>query len=144
MGVGRAMKKMKKGYHYTSKKNWEQIQKDGGMKKYITKKEELDRYFPDGINGIWLWKDNPEGKSHAGNIMFQVGTKSDPDIVKLEVEYNPYDVANYHGSNIDIRHHGKVSNWSYHNNEQAVIVKSDIPLQQIRLIGEYNTVQRLQ
>lgn len=139
------MKKLlKKGYHYTSKANWEKIQKDGGMKKYLTKKEELDYYFPEGLDGVWLWRNNPEGASHAGNIMFQVGTKGSPEIVKLEVEYNPYDVANYKGSDIDLSHVGTLSNWKYHDGDSAVIVRNDIPIQQIRLIGEYNTIQRLQ
>ena len=139
------MKKiLKKGYHYTSKENWEKIQKDGGMEKYVTKKDYLDQYFPNGINGIWLWEGSPEGKSHAGNIMYQVGTKGSPEIVKLEVEYNPYDVAHYKGMKLELSHAGRIEKWEYHHADAAVIVKSDIPLQHIRLIGEYNTVQRLQ
>lgn len=137
-------KELKKGYHYTSKKNWEQIQSSGSMNKYLIDKDEIRPYFPHGIMGVWLWEKEPTGISHAGNIMFQVGRKGDPEIIKLEVEYNPRYLANYSGRKLDLNHSGSIENWNYHYSDKAVIVKEDIPLQHIRVIGLYNTVQRLQ
>ena len=138
------LKKLKKGYHYTSKKNWEQIQKDGGMKRYTIDKEEMRTLFPKGISGIWLWKEEPTGTSHAGNIMYQVGAKGNPEIVKLEVEYNPRQLASYKGSRLELSHTGAVENWEYHYGDCGIIAKEDIPLKHIRVIGHYNTIQRLQ
>lgn len=135
---------MKIGYHYTSKKNWENIQKEGGMKKYLIKKDEMLQYFPQGVEGVWLWKENPTGASHAGNILYQVSRKGTPEIVKLEVQYDPKKLVRYMGKGVDIYHQGHVDNWEYHKGERGLIVQENIPLQSIRVIGHYNTVQRLQ
>lgn len=135
---------MKKGYHYTSKENWEKIQRDGGMKKYLIRRDVMDRFFPEGVNGVWLWPKDPKGVSHAGNILYQVSSKGSPEIVKLEVSYNPSDLVRHQGQQIQITHTANVGKLIYHNGERGLIITEDIPLQNIRIVGSYNTVQRLQ
>lgn len=135
---------MKIGYHYTSKENWESIRKDMKMKKYHIDRDVLREYFPKGVEGVWLWEKDPKGESHAGNIMYQVGKKGSPEIVKLKIKYDPKDVISYKGSKMRFIHEGHVENWKYHYNDAAVMVKTDIPLQNIKVMGMYNTIQRLQ
>jgi hypothetical protein len=135
--------KKKKGYHYTSKTNWEGIQKSGGMTPYLIQKPEAEGYFPKGINGIWLWKEDPKGASHAGNIMYQVAKKGNPEIVKLEIEYSPDQLVRFGEKGVQFQHSGNVEKWEYHKSDIGVIHEKSILLQNIRVVGNYNTVQRL-
>lgn len=132
------------GYHYTSRENWRKIRASGGLKQYLTRKPELAHWFPDGFVGIWLWKNNPEGLSHAGNVMWQVSTKKSTVIVKLQVQYDPRDQLVFNGHKINVFHKGHLGEMIYHQDEQGLVIARDIPLRFIKLIGTYNTVQRLQ
>lgn len=139
------MKQTLKGYHYTSKENWEKIQKDGKMKPQKVEDESVTRYFPSGVNGVWLWDHNPKGESHAGTILGVVGRRGTTEVVKLEVDYKQEDKLTYGIQQIKLDHIGNIGNWQYHRGgDSAVIIKKEIPVQNIRQVGYYNTVQMLQ
>lgn len=132
------------GYHYTSADNWNKIQRDGFLTPYPMKQPDLLTAFPNGVNAVWLWVNNPQGVSHAGNILYQVSRRATPRIVKLAVEYSPDQVLRGPmGERIQLSHHGHIDEWVYHDKDSSVLIRNPIPVSRIRLLKAYNIVERL-
>lgn len=123
------------GYHYTTKTNWEKIKKEG-LKRYLINKRELTEFYPDGIKGIWCWKNKLTGDSHIGSILWQVANKKETTIVKLKIKYKNKDILNLYTYNL--YHSGMIGDWVYHNNESACILNKDVHLNDIELVKEYD------
>lgn len=134
----------KVGYHYTSLSNWEKIQREGYLEQYRLNHPAINAVFGDLVIGVWLWEFNPLGQSHAGNILYQVGTKGEHQIVKLKVLYDPTKVLRApNGGNLQVRHQGSVGSWMYHKRDKSVIVQQDIPLENIKQEKTYNVIDLL-
>lgn len=126
------------GYHYTAKKLWRQIEKQG-LKPYQIRHPELRRYFRFGVKGIWIWNEKLSGIGEVGSILWQVTTKDDHRVVKLKVEYEERDVLKKRGRWVELYHNGHIGVWNYHDGTQTShIIISPIPPERIELVKEYN------
>jgi hypothetical protein len=135
------MPKQRVGYHYTSWRNWLSIKKYG-MRPYEINKPELQEYFDYYPLGIWCWTEEPSGKSEVGSILFQLSTKAQTKIVKLELSYTDDDLLYYEGNGykqkILLYHVGHIEKWTYHENQEAVIITNPIPADKIKLVRVYD------
>lgn len=131
-----------KTYHYTSKNNWEKI-KIFGFQPYVISKPELDSFFPGGVNGVWLWKNKPTGHSNMGCILFQFATKSETDIVLLEVEIDEGNLLHFGDRLVELPHTGSIGNYQYHEAEKGVIYTSTISPNKIKLLKTFDIVKLL-
>jgi hypothetical protein len=125
------------GYHYTSAENYERIKVEG-LTRYRIRKPELDPFFPDGIYGIWIWKQDLTGDEHVGSILWQLMTKNSTRVVKLGVEYNETDLLRQYGADVEILHDGRLGQWHYHYGVPAVVVTENIPPHAITLVQAYD------
>jgi hypothetical protein len=132
-------KKEMKTFHYTSLENWWHIQDDGAMIPYAITKPELISVFP-GLTAVWLWQRDLHNEEHVGSVLWQVMTKNTTKVVKLEV-----DVVSEHSlfrrensTVITILHEGRLGDWVYHTSVPAVLSPVSIPLDRIRLVGNYD------
>jgi len=132
------------GYHYTSLANWERINKEGMIKPQKIISSSLLDVFRDGVDGIWLWKEEPKGESHAWNILFQLSTKADTRVVKLKVEYDEDLVLRPpEWGKLKMTHTGTIGDWEGPA-EESVIYCGCIPLKDIKVVGIYDVVRGLE
>lgn len=133
------------GYHYTSAENWERIRKiTKSLTVYsIQRTEGFERYFPMGVQGIWIWTRNPKGLSHMGNIVYQMSSKGSHVIVKLRVAYKESDVLRVDGSRVHLVHEGSVGKLKYHMGDPSIICTENIRLSNITVIGVYDAAKLL-
>lgn len=131
----------KTGYHYTSKKNWNSIRRHG-LVPY-----QMDGHIKSAVGmqdlaGVWLWINNPKGRSHFGNVLYHMAKKNVEEVVKLRVTYDFEDTLTPHPETgkkrLLLSHRGAVENYVYHENEAAAIVLRTIPPSDIKVVGEYN------
>ena len=125
---------VKKYYHYTSLENWKRIKKEG-LIPYAMER------IAENLKGIFLWRRMLKGVSHAGAIIYQMGTKRIEKVVLLEIECNKkgFELSeNYgdykQGDNIIVYHQGKIENLDYHRNEKGILYFKKIPTKNIKLI----------
>ncbi len=132
------------GYHYTSKANYKKIKKHG-IKKYDIDKNELDYYFPGGIIGIWVWKQELRGKSELGALLHHLATKKTTKLVKLKIHYLEEDKLEWSPTTtVEIRHEGYIGDWHYHtgkDDEKAVILTKNVHPENIVLVKEYDILE---
>ena len=131
------------GYHYTSLKNWREIEAVGYLRPYRIQKPEFFKFFPNGVDGIWLWQNDLEGASHAGSILFQLGSKGDPSVVKLKVQYDKQQLLTCNGDSAELTHNGDIGAWKYHTKEWAVIITGGVSVGYIDLLKIYDVVKLL-
>jgi hypothetical protein len=136
--------KIKIGYHYTSLSNWEKILKKGYMIPYHIENDGILTAFPDGVNGIWLWENNPKGLSHAGNIFLQASRKAETQVVKLRVYYREENRLTYGEgkSRVKFTQTSSIGNLVCPK-ENALIYTEPIPVGDIELMGVYDLVEGL-
>ena len=134
---------IKTGYHYTSLKNWKQIQKTGLHRYPIQNQPEIFTYFPNGVNGIWVWIHELKGLSHAGTVLYQASHKKSQKVVKLKIKYKNRDTLKYNGGDVVLYHRGNLENMIYHSREPATIMMKDIPAKDIQLVKIYDIVKLL-
>jgi hypothetical protein len=128
-------------YHYTSAENYERIKVEG-LTPYWIKKADLEAWFPEGLYGIWLWRDDLSDKEHVGSILWQLMTKASTGVVKLEVEGDESDLYQLYGLNITIEHDGRLGKWDYHDKVPAVVMTKPIPPSSIKVVGSYDLIER--
>lgn len=135
------MTKTRKGYHYTSWRNWQSIQKHG-MRPYEISKPELLDYFDYYPTGIWCWVEEPSDESELGTLIFQLSSKGQTKVVKLELVYTDKDLLYYEGNGyrrkVDLSHDGGMGNWVYHEGQDAVIITKPIPVKKIKLVKVFD------
>ncbi len=131
------------GYHYTSRANYKRIKKHG-IKKYNIDKNELDYYFPNGIIGVWIWKQELRGKSELGALLHHLATKQSTNLVKLKVYYHEDDKLEWNANEIvEVLHSGNIGDWHYHTgkqDEKAVILTKNVHPENVVLLKEYDMV----
>jgi len=126
------------GYHYTSWSNWLNIQYRG-LVPYKIKNEELEDYFEDGIEGIWVWKHKLSKMAHVGSVLWQFATKADTKIVQLEVAYRPKDRLCWYKNPVTLSHTGYFGKYQYHSGkEKAYILFERVSPKNIKLIDIYD------
>lgn len=132
-----------KTYHYTSRSNWEKI-KTFGLQPYVISKPELDHYFPGGVRGVWLWEEKPVGKSNMGCILYQFGTKSETNIVLLEVSIDEENLLHFGKRLVTLPHEGTIGNYEYHEGyDKGVIHTLAISPNKIKLLKTFNLIELL-
>lgn len=134
------------GFHYTSLSNYKKIQKQG-MKPYLIDKPELNCHFKEKVRGIWIWCDEQVGVSEFGTLIFQLSTKCDLTIVKLEIDYDEEHllVPENKMKDINITHYGAVGQWQYHQGEErAVISVKPIDKDKIKLLKTFDLLEILE
>jgi len=132
------------GYHYTSAENWASIKKEG-LKPYSIKKMGLIPYFgTKSISGIWMWRSRQFGISHAGSIIFQIGTKATSKVVLIALKYKIDDCLHYEEEGekclVTLHHDGFIENYQYHQCrecEKACILTRPILAKDIELVNAY-------
>ena len=125
------------GYHYTSIENYWHICNEG-LVPYSINKPDLMPHFPNGIIGVWLWKQDLVGTEHLGSILWQLMTKSSTRIAKLSVEYDPNKLMCRDGEPIEILHDGRLGSWIYHTKTPAVVYTEVIQPRCINRIHTFN------
>ena len=128
---------MKKYYHYTSIGNWKKIKKQG-LKKYP-----IERIHKN-LQGVFLWKNKLKGTSHAGAIIWQMGTKNSEEVVLLEITCEKkgfeadQDYGQYHkGDTLVVDYNGEMEKLTYHKKEKGIIYFKEIPIENIKLLKVY-------
>ncbi len=129
-----------KMYHYTSAKNWERIKNDGLKLQHINR-DALSAYFPDGVMGIYLWEEDLTGIAHLGALMFQLYSKGDTKIVKLEIISQ--DILLYDNRRVVLNHQGDMGAFTYQQDEPCLIAIKPIPAKDIKFIKEYDLIELL-
>lgn len=138
------------GYHYTSWENWQSIQKEG-LQPYQMRQADLIRlarmYLSEDavrqLYSIWVWLDRLMGVAHTGAILFQLATKNTHRVVLLRVTYKKEDVLRLGGQRVVACHEGFIEAWHYHSGDQAVLVTTPIPPEDIQLLRVYDVVELL-
>lgn len=136
---------LRTGYHYTTHSHLKGIQASG-LVPYEIPSHIKSAMAAQGITnpplGVWLWQKDPRGKSHFGNVLFQMAKKGEDVVVKLAVEYDDKDVLRAPtGKNMSLAHNGYIEKWVYHRDEPAVVVKKTISPDRIRVVGVYNPME---
>lgn len=136
---------MKSGYHYTSLNNWINIQKQGVINTYPIEHSEISEFFPNGVNGIFVWENFQRGASHAGSLLWHMANKGTADIVLLRVLYRDTDcLQSTVGGRFVVHHLGSIGNWEYHKGaDTAVILTGKVGLSRITAVKRFNIVQLL-
>ena len=126
------------GWHYTSYDNWLNI-RINGLKTYHIDKENLRKYYYNGVKGIWVWVKPQMDIGHAGCIILQAANKASTKIVLLEVNYFPSSRLTHNGSLLLLNHDGNINNLIFHDgSEKAVIVQKKIKPKKIKLLEIYD------
>lgn len=128
----------KKGYHFTSYDNWVKIKKEGLKAYLINDHLALTEIFPGGIKGIWLWKKCPKTLERLYWAIFQFSKKKTPEIVLLEVEYDP-DCTLSNGMHIN--HDMKLGNLEFDDSPESIIVIKDIGPGNIKLLKMWDLLE---
>jgi len=150
---------MRVGYHYTTLKNWEKIEKEG-LIPYLPEEHDnlyirtdhwsLRIHF--GENGelpkmIWIWEKKQSSLSHLGNILFQAASKNETKIVLLEVQFKKSDIMiskfKHKKGAQNIYHDGQIGNFIYHEQEEALLLKNVIPPERVILLKYYDLEELL-
>ncbi len=137
------------GWHYTSANLYfHAIQYQGLVPQVVSqdKQDSIEDLAPSDWDrkGTWVWQYRPTGASHAGCILFQVGTKGEPHVVLLEVTYTTEDILSADcGSYIRLIHKGHVGKWQYHDRDKAYMLKRPIAPTAIRLLQVFDVVDML-
>lgn len=131
------------GYHYTSWRNWLSIQEHGGIEPYTIDNLELRQYFDYPPLGIWVWEKELKPVSELGSVIYQLATKSQTKVVKLEVQYNDDDVlcVDDYGEKRRVRlwHTGEIGKWQYHpDRPEALVVTAAIKPENIKLLKTFD------
>ncbi len=129
---------VKSGYHYTSLENWNRI-KNEGIQLYEISKPcfEKDLGFS-SIQGIWVWRNNPQGMSHVGSIIYQISKKGCYEVVKLRLTFPVKDVFRVTHGKVILYHKGELEALTYHDREEAEIVIEPIQPKRIELMAVYD------
>lgn len=126
------------GYHYTSWQNWLKIKKKG-LQPYLIDKPEIKCYYPNGLYGIWIWKNRLLDKEHIGSILWQIYTKCSFEIVELKVVYSINDLYKDEKYCFDaITHTGDIRGWKYHENVPVIILGKPVLPSNIKLVKKYD------
>jgi hypothetical protein len=134
------------GYHFTSLTLWNLIQHQG-LVPYEIHHQDIVRSFQFGNvpSIVWLWTKPPSGVSLLGSILWQLQSKCDTSIVLLECKYVWNGIIKDElGNRFMSRHDGKIGDWQYHRNEQAVLYGHCIPPKDIRLIRVFDLKKMVQ
>lgn len=131
------------GYHYTSWRNWEIIQKKG-LSPYEIDKPELLEFFDYCPMAIWVWDEPLTPHSELGTIIHQLSAKSSTKIVKLEVTYDSADILYYEDPvwgkrRVTLSHQGVVGNWQYHaDRPNGILILKPVPVEQLELLRVFD------
>lgn len=128
---------MRIGYHYTTKENWEKIQKEG-LKKRKIENVSVSSLMGDSVYGIWIWEKDFSGRFHIGNILGAAARGGSLKVVKLKVKYSILDLLYKGMQKVAIKPEGELGKLCLYEDETAFILQNDIPPEKIELIGEYN------
>lgn len=126
------------GWHYTSWRNWESIQKEG-LQPYTIDKPELYQYFDLPPKGIWVWRFPLDSESELGSVIYQLANRAQTKIVKLSLTYDSNTMLTYEGNGwtqpIILHHTGLMERWEYHKSQpEACIVTTPISAKDIELV----------
>lgn len=137
-----AMLKYKYGYHYTSWDNWLKIRIEG-LNPLLIQHEALEEYFPEGVNGFWIWQNELSDEEHIMCILYQLAFRCQTRIVKLRVKYLEADKLKYKGTQNVVMYYESedsvIGKWKPRpDNREATILVNHIPASQIEFINEYN------
>lgn len=129
------------GYHYIAKTLWESVRKVG-LQPYPIHGEDMRMMHPGPLRGVWIWSQDMIGKSHIGAILYQVITKQELCVVKLQVEYSSENILHYNGHQVEVPHTG-VGASMYHEGDVGIVNMTPILPDKIKKIGEYDLTELL-
>lgn len=107
------------GYHYTSYQNWLNIMNKGLRLQHIDKPE-LKKWFPDGVDGVWVWERELSPIDELGSVLWQLQSKTRTKIVKLEIEFHYgqwlywHDPETHSQMSVSLTHTGVMGDYLFH------------------------------
>lgn len=131
------------GYHYTSFEHWEKIQKEGLVPQVVKNLDiykQIRRNINKDIFGTWVWEKKHRGKAHVGNILRVVAMHDTMHVVLLRLRFLDGDIFRVGKDRAHLFHDGYIGNFAYHNinKHSAWLIKSRVPPDDIKLVGNYN------
>lgn len=132
------------GYHYTSYDNWLKIREEGLIPYHIYKEGLLAYYFPQGVDAIWVFKQDFTGLKLFGAILWQCQAKNCTQVVKLRVSYYKRDVLTKYMTetkkrhSIKLTHDADIWNLVFHKKEPADLLKNRIPPDRVEFVDMYD------
>lgn len=131
------------GYHFTSLDNWHKIQRQG-LRPHMIDKPELKPFFPEPVDGIWIWREGLSPRNEMESVLFQCAEKATSQVVLLKVLYHYWDQLFYWDEDgkckrIVLTHEGVFGNYEFHiDGPEAVILKAPVLPENIELVREYD------
>lgn len=131
-------------YHYTTEEAWKKIQSEGLKPALINNHPDLFAHYPEGVQGVWLWENNPQGVHHTGALMLTVHLQRKTRIVKLKVEVEERDLVTPEPPRrLVIFNTGAIGDFQFCENEPTRICGSVIKPRNIKLMKMYDMVELL-
>lgn len=128
---------MNTAYHYTTWRNWLDIQRDG-ITPYLLNKP----CFRYDTRGIWMYPRRLQGDEHVGSVLWQVCMKREMHVVLLKCRYDPRMMIGRPES-WNVTHSGTLGEWQFHHDTPCVVVTEAIPPEDIELVGDYDLHDKL-
>lgn len=125
------------GYHFTPYETWQKIQAEG-LKLRLTWKEDIGRYFPQPIPGIWIYTRPLTPKETLFATLAIAGQQASLRIVKLEVKYTADQVLSYDGRNLLLQLKVSLDNLACYRRLPAKILTTRVDPSDIRLLEDFN------
>lgn len=132
------------GYHYTSWKNWERIQREG-LKPYPMRNPSLKGILPRDLRVIWVFQQWKPGEiAHYGQVLWSSMHRHTLHIALLAVDYEESDIyTDGPPGSFNVSHNGELSTgygepWVYHVREPAHLLIHPVPPERIRLLADYD------
>lgn len=136
------------GYHYTTAKAFRKIRKEG-LKPARPTEDKIQILAPLAApdwnqKGIWVWRERLSPVEHAGSVLFAACTHGDPEVVVLRVQFDFADILRTSdGSEIGLRHVGKLGVWRYHRDTRAWLLTQPVPPEHIEMVTRFDIVTAL-
>lgn len=129
------------GYHYTSYRRWQEIQKTGLIPQLIYNAELIQYLDKDNTHGVWLWKEKLTPRNELGIVLFELCHRAATDIVCLRVEYRAEQTLFGGLTNVTIRHTALLEKFEcYFDNPQSIVLTQSINPDNIELEKRFNVM----
>ena len=134
---------LKIGYHYTTWKNWQKIQKQGLRAKKVDQNSIKELLGLPDLKGVWLWPNLLKGKDHLVQLLVRLGQRNDADLVLLKVLYTTQDeVIGMHGERVLVTGGSNIKKFKG-NDQKMVLICCDIYPKYINLVKRYDLLKLL-
>lgn len=131
------------GWHWTSERNWLNIQRDRCMREYVLDKPGVADVIGTPA-GIFVFPEGPiDDFDEAGCVWFQAVGKKSFRVVLLNISYEAQDVRGpiHPLDTLRLGHNGSLGaddHWPYHLDKEMLVLRGPILLPRIELVRVYD------